>query len=101
MADRNVMYKYISKNLLFVATVAPKAAGEIGSVTPDESWLVCYLIDMVTGRILHRVMHHGSQGPVRAVSSLLWFSMAFILLKFKNPSLLTCLSFCPLFPEGI
>ncbi|KMT18010.1 hypothetical protein BVRB_2g032040 [Beta vulgaris subsp. vulgaris] len=72
MADRNVMYKYISKNLLFVATVAPKAAGEIGSVTPDESWLVCYLIDMVTGRILHRVMHHGSQGPVRAVFSENW-----------------------------
>ncbi|CAO2832417.1 unnamed protein product [Amaranthus hypochondriacus] len=58
MADRDVMYKYISKNLLFVATVAPKAAGEIGSVTPDEAWLVVYLIDTVTGRILHRVTHH-------------------------------------------
>lgn len=67
MADRDVMYKYMSKNLLFVATVAPKAAGEIGSVTPDEAWLVVYLIDTVTGRILHRVTHHGAQGPVRAV----------------------------------
>lgn len=67
-ADQEVMYKYISKNLLFLATVAPKAVGPIGSVTPDESSLVVYVIDTVTGRILHRVTHHGSQGPVHAVS---------------------------------
>lgn len=66
--DRDVMYKYISKNMLFVATVAPKAAGDIGSVIPDESWLIVYLIDTVTGRILHRMTHQGSQGPVHAVS---------------------------------
>lgn len=79
MADRDVMYKYISKNLLFVATVAPKAAGEIGSVTPDEACLVVYLIDTVTGRILHRVTHHGAQGPVRAVSCFQGFFFSFIL----------------------
>jgi len=62
------MYKYISKNLLFVATVAPKAAGDIGSVTPEEAWLVAYLIDVVTGRLLHRVTHQGAQGPIHAVS---------------------------------
>ncbi|KNA06063.1 hypothetical protein SOVF_184420 [Spinacia oleracea] len=72
MSDRSVLYKYIAKNILFVATVAPKGAGEIGSVTPDESWLVVYLIDTVTGRILHRVTHQGSQGPVRAVFSENW-----------------------------
>ncbi|KAF8400837.1 hypothetical protein HHK36_014140 [Tetracentron sinense] len=71
-ADQDVMYKYISKNLLFVATVAPKAAGEIGSATPEESWLVVYLIDTVTGRIMHRVTHLGSQGPVHAVFSENW-----------------------------
>ncbi|GAB4837246.1 hypothetical protein Ancab_002149 [Ancistrocladus abbreviatus] len=72
MADQEVMYKYISKNVLFVATVAPKAVGGIGSVTPDESWLVVYLIDTVTGRILQRMTHHGSQGPVHAVFSENW-----------------------------
>ncbi|XP_059456208.1 uncharacterized protein LOC132186317 [Corylus avellana] len=69
---QDVMYKYISKNLLFVATVAPKASGEFRMVTPEESWLVVYLIDTVTGRILHRMTHHGSQGPVRAVFSENW-----------------------------
>ncbi|KAE8680934.1 U-box domain-containing protein 26-like [Hibiscus syriacus] len=71
-ADQDVMYKYISRNLLFVATVAPKASCEIGSITPEESWLVIYLIDTVTGRVLHRMTHHGSQGPVEAVFSENW-----------------------------
>lgn len=77
IADQDVLYKYISKNLLFVATVAPKASGEIGSVTPEESWLVVYLVDTVTGRILHRMTHHGSQGPVHAVSISLFLFFSF------------------------
>ncbi|KAK1550630.1 hypothetical protein Q3G72_022239 [Acer saccharum] len=70
--DQDVMYKYISKNLLFVATVSPKASGTIGSVDPEESSLVAYLIDTVSGRILHRMTHHGAQGPVHAVFSENW-----------------------------
>ncbi|KAJ8486416.1 hypothetical protein OPV22_018901 [Ensete ventricosum] len=72
VADQDVMYKYISKNILFVATVAPKAAGEIGSATPEEALLYAYLIDTVSGRILHRVCHQGAQGPVHAVVSENW-----------------------------
>lgn len=68
IADQDVMYKYLSKSLIFVATVSPKAAGEIGSAAPEEASLVAYLIDAVSGRILHRVTHHGAQGPVHAVS---------------------------------
>lgn len=68
MSEQDVMYKYVSKNLLFVANVAPKARGDIGLVTPEESWLVVYLIDTVSGRILHRMTHHGAQGPVHVVS---------------------------------
>lgn len=81
IADQDVMYKYVSKNLLFVATIAPKASGEFGKASPEESWLVVYLIDTVTGRILHRMTHHGSQGPVHAVSSALYF---FILFYFDK-----------------
>lgn len=68
MSEQDVMYKYVSKNLLFVANVAPKARSDIGLVTPEESWLVVYLIDTVSGRILHRMTHHGAQGPVHVVS---------------------------------
>ncbi|CAI9780193.1 unnamed protein product [Fraxinus pennsylvanica] len=80
-SDQEVMYKYISKNLLFLATVAPKAVGPIGSVTPEESWLVVYVIDTVTGRILHRMTHHGSQGPVQAVFSENWVVYHYFNLK--------------------
>ncbi|CAL0327297.1 unnamed protein product [Lupinus luteus] len=72
MTDYDVTYKYISKNLLFVANVAPKANGEVGTATPEEAWLVIYIIDTVTGRILHRMTHHGCQGPVHAVFSENW-----------------------------
>nr|VDD18936.1 unnamed protein product [Brassica oleracea] len=71
-ADQDLLYKYVSRNLLFVATVSPKGAGEIGSVTPEESALVVYLIDTITGRILHRLSHQGCQGPVHAVFSENW-----------------------------
>ncbi|CAH9145300.1 unnamed protein product [Cuscuta epithymum] len=71
-ADQDVMYKYVSKNMIFVAAVTPKAAGDIGSAIPDESCLVVYLIDTVNGRILHRMVHQGSQGPVNAVLSENW-----------------------------
>ncbi|KAG7601940.1 putative transcription factor WD40-like family [Arabidopsis thaliana] len=70
--DQDLLYKYVSRNLLFVATVSPKGAGEIGSVTPEESSLVVYLIDTITGRILHRLSHQGCQGPVHAVFSENW-----------------------------
>ncbi|KAF8035825.1 hypothetical protein BT93_C1754 [Corymbia citriodora subsp. variegata] len=72
IADQDVMYKYVSRNLLFLATTAPKGSGEIGSATPEESLLVVYLIDTITGRILHRMTHQGSQAPVHAVFSENW-----------------------------
>ncbi|KAH0638599.1 hypothetical protein KY285_035185 [Solanum tuberosum] len=71
-ADQDVLYKYISKNLLFLATVTPKAMGDIGSVTPEDSWLFVYLVDTITGRVLLRMSHHGCQGPVHAVFSENW-----------------------------
>ncbi|KAG5540687.1 hypothetical protein RHGRI_020798 [Rhododendron griersonianum] len=81
MSEQDVMYKYVSKNLLFVANVAPKARGDIGLVTPEESWLVVYLIDTVSGRILHRMTHHGAQGPVHVVFSENWVVYHYFNLK--------------------
>ncbi|KAJ4844953.1 hypothetical protein Tsubulata_019069, partial [Turnera subulata] len=40
IVDQDAMYKYLSKNLLLVATITPKASGPIGSATPEESSLV-------------------------------------------------------------
>ena len=70
LIDQEVLYKYVRKNVLFVAIFLPRAVGPIGTTAPEEAWLVAYLIDMVTGRILYRVTHQGMQGHVHAVSTI-------------------------------
>jgi hypothetical protein len=39
---------------------------------------VAYLIDSVTGQILHRVTHPSMQGPVHAVLSLVFVFFGFV-----------------------
>jgi hypothetical protein len=67
LGNRDALYKLLSKNLIFVATLTPKAAQNIGDATPEEAGMQAYLIDTVSGRILHRVSHPSMQGPVHAV----------------------------------
>lgn len=91
IGDQDVMYKYISRNLLFLATTAPKGSGEIGSATPEESSLVVYLIDTITGCILYRMTHQGSQAPVHAVSFLSFLLVGSIIEKYGS----LCMYFVP------
>ena len=72
MGNQDLLYKYSSKNMIFIATISPGAAGGIGSAIPEEAVLVVYLIDVITGRIIHRLTHLGAQGPVYAVSCSLF-----------------------------
>ncbi|CAK9207129.1 unnamed protein product [Sphagnum troendelagicum] len=58
--------------MIFVATVNPKSGGLSGAASPEDSTVVAYLIDSVTGQILHRVTHPSMQGPVHAVLSENW-----------------------------
>ncbi|CAM6116723.1 unnamed protein product [Calypogeia fissa] len=81
LGNRDALYKFLSKNLIFVATVTPKAALHIGDATPEEAGLVAYLIDTVTGRIIHRVSHPSMQGPVHAVFSENWVVYHYFNLK--------------------
>ncbi|CAM6003737.1 unnamed protein product [Sphagnum balticum] len=66
LGNREVLFKYLNKNMIFVATVTPKSVGLLGAASPEDSTVVAYLIDTVTGRILHRVTHPSMQGPVHA-----------------------------------
>lgn len=67
LTNQDVLYKYLNKNTLFVATVAPRGSETIGETSPEENWLVVYVIDTVTGQILHRLKHPNMHGPVHAV----------------------------------
>ena len=70
LTDQEVLYKYFRKSILFVVIVVPRVVGPIGTTVPEEAWLVAYLIDMVTRRILYRVTHQKMQGPVHVVSTI-------------------------------
>ncbi|KAJ7555394.1 hypothetical protein O6H91_05G035400 [Diphasiastrum complanatum] len=72
LGDRNVLFKYLNKNIVFVTTVAPGPSSKVGLAAPEDSWLVAYLIDTITGQVLHRVTHQDVQGPVHAVLSENW-----------------------------
>eukprot|EP00250_Pteridium_aquilinum_P012532 c20782_g1_i1 orf=468-3470(-) len=72
LTNQEVLFKYLNKNSLFVATVAPRGSETIGETSPEENWLVVYVIDTVTGRILHRLKHPNMHGPVHAVFSENW-----------------------------
>ncbi|MCO5605408.1 hypothetical protein L7F22_059592 [Adiantum nelumboides] len=72
LTNQDVLYKYLNKNTLFVATVAPRGSGTFGETSPEETWLVVYVIDTVTGRILYRLKHPSMHGPVHAVCSENW-----------------------------
>lgn len=81
LTNQDVLYKYLNKNVLFVATVAPRGSGKIGEASPEESWLVAYIIDTVTGGIIHRVKHPNMHGPVHAVFSENWVVYHFFNLR--------------------
>jgi hypothetical protein len=66
LGDQSVMYKYVSPNLLFTAS-----GGETVDADSEPSLAVA-LVDTVTGRVLYRVQHDGSAGPVHAVVCENW-----------------------------
>ena len=66
LGDQSVMYKYVSPNLLFTAS-----GGETADADREPSLAVA-LLDTVTGRVLYRVQHDGSAGPVHAVVCENW-----------------------------
>ncbi|XP_075047264.1 ER membrane protein complex subunit 1 [Mixophyes fleayi] len=65
MGDRSVLYKYLNPNLLVVVT-------ESTDTHPERCFIGIYLIDGVTGRIIHSSMQRKAKGPVHVVHSENW-----------------------------
>lgn len=66
LGDRSVLYKYLSPNIALL-------------VAQSHADLLLYLVDAVTGAILHTSEHHGilSGSPIPAVLSENWFAYSF------------------------
>ena len=60
--NRTVREKYLNPNLFALATVQAGTSSTAGTAA-----LTVYLVDGVTGRVVHSVVHRGARGPVHMV----------------------------------
>uniref|UniRef100_A0A8C5WC71 ER membrane protein complex subunit 1 n=1 Tax=Leptobrachium leishanense TaxID=445787 RepID=A0A8C5WC71_9ANUR len=65
MGDRSVLYKYLNPNLLALVT-------ESTDTHPERCFIGIYLIDSITGRIIHSSVQRRARGPVQFVHSENW-----------------------------
>ncbi|XP_018413669.1 PREDICTED: ER membrane protein complex subunit 1 [Nanorana parkeri] len=65
MGDRSVLYKYLNPNMMALVT-------ESTDTHPDRCFIGIYLIDGVTGRIIHSSVQRKARGPVIIVHSENW-----------------------------
>ncbi|MCJ1405388.1 hypothetical protein MMC11_008616 [Xylographa trunciseda] len=74
LGDRNVLYKYLSQNLILVTAVS--AAASTASI---------YLLDSITGKILYTTAHSGvdTSKPIPATFAENWFAYSL----FSDPAL--------------
>ncbi|XP_028413058.1 ER membrane protein complex subunit 1-like [Dendronephthya gigantea] len=70
LGDRRVLYKYLNPNLMAVVTRSPSIS---------KPTVHIFLIDSVTGNIIHHGRHRNAQGPLHVVHSENW-----IIYKYYN-----------------
>jgi len=58
LGDRSLLHKYLNRNAIFVAALSRRLG-----------YMSVYVLDTVTGQVLHRVIRHNASGPVTAVFS--------------------------------
>uniref|UniRef100_A0A8C3GP43 ER membrane protein complex subunit 1 n=1 Tax=Cairina moschata TaxID=8855 RepID=A0A8C3GP43_CAIMO len=75
MGDRSVLYKSLNPNLLAVVT-------ESTDTHHERTFVGIYLIDGVTGRIIHSSVQKKAKGPVHMVHSENWVVVRSIILSF-------------------
>ena len=80
--NRAVLFKYLNPNVLLLAAETPSTGtppavvGQEGASAPDTD-LVVYLVDAVTGHVLHTTRHPGGRGPAAAVLVENWAVYSF------------------------
>lgn len=76
LGDRGILYKYLNPNLIAVMTQANS-----GSACTPENYINVYLIDAVTGALVHSIYHPKSQGPFNMVHSENWLVYSYYNTK--------------------
>lgn len=76
LGDRNILYKYINPNLVALMTQSTT-----GDACSPETSVNIYLIDGVTGALVHNVHHPKSRGPSNMVHSENWLVYTYYSTK--------------------
>lgn len=76
LGDRGILYKYINPNLLAVMT-----QGNRGDSCSPDYYINIYLVDGVTGALVHSVHHPKSRGPFNLVHSENWLVYSYYSTK--------------------
>lgn len=79
LGDRGILYKYVNPNLIAVMTKRSH-----GTLCNPEYNLVVYLIDGVTGALVHSVYHPRSQEPANMVHSENWLVYSYYNAKYRR-----------------
>uniref|UniRef100_A0A4W5P6Z7 ER membrane protein complex subunit 1 n=1 Tax=Hucho hucho TaxID=62062 RepID=A0A4W5P6Z7_9TELE len=85
MGDRSVLYKYLNPNLLAVVT-------ESTDTHPERAFVGMFLVDGVTGRIIHEAVQRKARGPVHFVHSENWVVVSSSCCSCSSCSSCSCCS---------
>ena len=66
LGDRSLLHKYLNRNAIFVAALSRQGG-----------YLSAYVLDTVTGQVIHRVVRNNAANPVMAVFSENWLTYSF------------------------
>jgi len=79
LGDRGILYKYINPNLLAIMT-----QGRVGDSCSPDYYVNVYLIDGVTGALVHNIQHPKSRGPSKMVHSENWLVYSYYNTKARR-----------------
>lgn len=79
LGDRGILYKYINPNLIAVMT-----QGNFGDTCSPDNYINIYLIDGVTGALVHSSYHPKSRGPFNMVHSENWLVYSYYNTKTRR-----------------
>lgn len=79
LGDRGILYKYLNPNLIAVQT-----QGTLGETCSPDHYMNVYLVDGVTGALVHSVHHPKSRGPSNMVHSENWLVYSYYNTKSRR-----------------
>lgn len=79
LGDRGILYKYVNPNLMAVM-----AQGSLGDTCSPDYYLNVYLIDGVTGSLVHFTHHPKCRGPSEIVHSENWLIYSYYNTKSRR-----------------